>query len=218
MSNTDSFIEEVTEEVRRDRLYAALRRYGWVGVLAVLLIVGGAAFNEWRKAQDAARAEAFGDALLAALDSSDQDARLQALAEVEPPSPAGAAVQAMLRASELLAADRREDAAQALDAVADQADAADIYRDVATLKALLLAPEAEDAATRRLMLDALAAPGNPLRLLAQEQIALIQLEAGDRDAARATLAAILEDAEVTNGLRRRAGQILMALGGAPEAG
>ena len=45
MSETDSFIDEVNEEVRRDRLYAALRRYGWIAIVAVLAIVGGAALT-----------------------------------------------------------------------------------------------------------------------------------------------------------------------------
>ena len=35
LSNHDSFIDEVTEEVRRDRLFAAFRKYGWIGVLLV---------------------------------------------------------------------------------------------------------------------------------------------------------------------------------------
>ena len=45
MSNPDSFIREVTEEVRRDRLYGYVRRYGWIAALLVLLVVGGAAWN-----------------------------------------------------------------------------------------------------------------------------------------------------------------------------
>ena len=57
MSNPESFIEEVNEEVRRDRLYGLLRRYGWIAVLAILLIVGGAAYSEYRKAQARAQAE-----------------------------------------------------------------------------------------------------------------------------------------------------------------
>ncbi len=36
MSNNDSFIDEVNEEVRRDKLYALFRKYGWIGVVAVL--------------------------------------------------------------------------------------------------------------------------------------------------------------------------------------
>ena len=50
MSNPASFIDEVTEEVRRDRLFAAFRKYGWIGLLLVILVVGGAAYNEWSKA------------------------------------------------------------------------------------------------------------------------------------------------------------------------
>ena len=82
MSNPDSFIEEVTEEVRRDRLYALFRKYGWVAVLVVLGIVGGAGWTEWQAARDEARAEAFGDAVLDALDLGAPAERSAALAAV----------------------------------------------------------------------------------------------------------------------------------------
>ena len=51
MSDTDRFIDEVTEEVRRDRLFALMRRWGWVAVLIVALIVGGGGWYEWQKHQ-----------------------------------------------------------------------------------------------------------------------------------------------------------------------
>ena len=82
MSNTDSFIEEVNEEVRRDRLYGYLRRYGWIAILAVILIVGGAAWSEYRKAQTRAQAEALGDAMLSALAENDSTNRVTALAAI----------------------------------------------------------------------------------------------------------------------------------------
>ena len=68
MSETDSFIDEVTEEVRRDRLFRLCARYGWIAVLAVLLLVGGAGWNEWRKAEERERRRPSGDAILAALE------------------------------------------------------------------------------------------------------------------------------------------------------
>ena len=73
VSASDSFIEEVTEEGRRDRLFAMIRRYGWIAVLAVLTLVGGAAWNEWRKAQDVAAAQTLGDGIVAALEADDSD-------------------------------------------------------------------------------------------------------------------------------------------------
>ena len=62
MSNSDGFIEEVTEEVRKDRFYHLLRRYGWIGGVVVLLIVGGAAWSEYTKAKARAEAELKGAA------------------------------------------------------------------------------------------------------------------------------------------------------------
>ena len=58
MSDTDSFIDEVNEEVRRDRMFNLFRRDGWIAVAAVLLLVGGAAWNEWRASQPGVSSEA----------------------------------------------------------------------------------------------------------------------------------------------------------------
>ena len=80
MSNPDSFIDEVTEEVRRDRLFAAFRKYGWIGGLLVVLVVGGTGWREYSSAQNAASAQAFGDALLDALDMGEESGRAAALA------------------------------------------------------------------------------------------------------------------------------------------
>ena len=99
MSNPESFIDEVTEEVRRDRLFALLRRYGWIGVVAVLALVGGAAWNEITKAQAIARAQAFGDGVLAALEAPDPAARRAALSAV-PATGAQAALRDLMLASD----------------------------------------------------------------------------------------------------------------------
>jgi hypothetical protein len=92
------------------------------------------------------------------------------------------------------------------------------WRDLATLKRILLAGPALDAATRRAALDPIAAPGNPLRPLAQELLALAAIETGDIAAARALLEPLLADAEAPTGQRRRLVQILAALGPAGEGG
>jgi len=68
MSDTNSFIDEVTEEVRRDRLFGYFRRYGWIPAVIIVALVGGTAYNEWSKAQLSQVAQARGDALLDALE------------------------------------------------------------------------------------------------------------------------------------------------------
>ena len=79
MSDTDSFIDEVTEEVRRDRMFLMLRRYGWIGALAVVAIVGGAAYNEYSKSQATAQSQKLGDDIIAALAENDAEGRASAL-------------------------------------------------------------------------------------------------------------------------------------------
>ena len=54
------------------------------------------------------------------------------------------------------------------------------------------------------------------RLLASEQLALIDIETGDTDAAINRYQAILSDAEVSADLQQRALQVIVALGGQPD--
>lgn len=214
MSNPDSFIDEVSEEVRRDRLFGYLRRYGWIGLVLVLLIVGGAAAWEWRRSQIETQAQARGDALRAALAEPDAAARVAALEPVAQAEP-GAPVAALALAAEQQAAGESAAAVATLDALAGHGETPEIYRDIAALKSLLI--DSERTAEDRLMaLEALASPGAALRMLALEQIALVRLEQGDTEAAIEQLRAIVEDAEATADLRDRATSLMVALGVTPE--
>lgn len=216
MSEIDHFIEEVTEEVRRDRLFVLYKRYGWIAAVLVLLLVGGAAFNEYRKAQATVAAERLGDELIAALASDDAAGRAEALSGIAAGTPGGAAVVRLLLASAQANSDRTEAAVAGLEAVASDGDVAEIYRQIAAFKALTLQADTLPAADRRLRFEALAQPGAPLRLLAEEQLALIDISEGETEAALTRLQAILQDAETSRDLQQRASQLIVALGGTPE--
>ncbi len=209
MSDSDSFINEVTEEVRREKLYGYLRRYGWIGVAAVLLLVGGAAFNEYSAGQERAAAEATGDALLAALEVDDPTARAAAMAGIDTSGPS-AAVALLLRAATLEEAGDAAGAAEVLASLASNGDVPEMYRDLAAFKAAML--PTDDLAARKANLEALASPGRPFSLLAQEQLAYVALDEGDQAGAIAILERIVEDAAVTRGLRDRAQTLMVALG------
>lgn len=216
MSDSDGFIEEVTEELRRDQMMATLKRYGWIAVLVVLLIVGGAAFSEYRKAQTRAQAEGLGDAILSALESEDAASRVTGLQSVEAADPQASAVLALLTASEQLAADDLSGAVSNLDAVAVNADIPLIYRQIAQFKSLTLQTDTLPVADRKQGFEALGAAGGNLSLLAQEQLALIAIQEGDAEGAIAVYQAVLNDAGVTPDLQQRALQVIVALGGEPD--
>lgn len=210
MSNPDSFIDEVTEEVRRDRLFRLFRKYGWIGVVIILGLVGGTAWTEWTKARDAARAQAFGDALIDALDQGTPEERREALGAV----PADAEQTAILNL--ILASDPDEDKAAtlaALDKVANDATLSPAYRDLAVLRRVLVAGADQPIADRRAALDGVATPGRPYRVLAAEQLAYLLIEEGKTDDAIAALTALMQDQEASGALRARLGQVVTALGG-----
>ncbi|MGL4238917.1 tetratricopeptide repeat protein [Tabrizicola sp.] len=210
MSNPDSFIEEVTEEVRRDRLFRLFRKYGWIGVVAILALVGGTAWTEWSKAREAARAQAFGDALIDAMDQGAPEERREALAAVPADAEQAAIVQL------ILASDPDEDKAAtlaALEKVANDATLPVGYRDLAVLRRVLVGQADLPLADRRTALQGIAAPGRPYRVLAEEQLGYLLIEEGKPDEAIAALTALMQDQEASGPLRARLGQVVTALGG-----
>lgn len=218
MSDTDSFIDEVNDEVRRDRFYFMLKRYGWIAILAVVLLVGGAAWNEYQKAQARAKAEALGDQMFSALALSDTSSRAAALEAIAPGSAPSGALVGFLTAAQQVEADNTAGAIETLNSIGLNGDLPAIYREIAQFKAITLQGTDAPVNERRLALEALAQPGNSLRLLAIEQLALIDIEENDPTAAIDRYESILLDAEVTTDLQQRALQVIVALGGDPDMG
>lgn len=212
VSNTESFIQEVSEEVRRDRLFGLIRKYGWIAIALVVVIVGGAAYREYDKAQRSAQAQAFGASVLAALEQDDAQARVDALGAVQAPNGAAAAILAMMQSAELVSDNQSAAAIARLEQAALDPEVDQSYRDLINFKRLMRSDSGLDTYDRVAGFTALAVPGNPLRLLATEQLAVIDLENGDIDSAIERFNAILDDAEITQGLRQRVTQVMIALG------
>jgi len=214
VSNPDSFIDEVTEEVRRDRLFAIFRKYGWIAILLVILIVGGAAYSEWQKASRQAGAQQFGDALLTALDAADPGARRAALedaAGTAAGNPDKLALEKLLLASD--PQENRDASLAALAAMIADPAVSQTYHDLAVLRQVNLAGPDMDVSSRRAALDPLAVAGRAFRVLALEQLAYLSVESGETDAAIKQFQALSTDQQAPAGLRKRASQMIVALGG-----
>lgn len=215
MSNPESFIDEVTEEVRRDKLFAAFKKYGWIGGLLVAVVVGGTAYTEWQKSADAAAAQAFGDAVFAATEAADPAARRAALATVAATGERAAVLNLLLASDP---ADDRAATIAALAAVEADTTLPQVWRDLAVLRRLSLQGAELSVAERRGLLEAIAQPGRTFRPLAAEQLAYLLVEEGKTPEAITALQALTEDQEAPAGLRSRASQMIVALGGAPQQG
>ena len=216
MSNPDSFIDEVTEEVRRDRLYGYLRKYGWIGILIVVLIVAGTAWQSWRTEQQRSAAQDLGDALLSTLSTASASERADALRAIEVADARANAIRLFLQAEAELEAENTDAARESYLAIEANQDLPLIYRQIAKFKSLTVAGDALEPEARRAGFADLTVAGNPLRTLAEEQLAYIDIETGSSAAAIERLEALLVDAEATADLQQRAVQVIVALGGTPE--
>jgi hypothetical protein len=211
LSNTnDSFIDEVTEEVRRDKLFALMRRYGWIAIVAVLALVGGTAWKQWSDAQAAAEAQAMGDSLYAAIDVQDDVERADALAALDVAGPA-AAPKLMLEAAALSEAGETEQAAAKLALVAQTEGFPRVWRDLAQLKRVILLGRSITPEDRLAQIAPLTTPGAPYRVLAREQEALARYDLGEVDGAIAIFDELFNDQDASVGLRLRAAQMKLVL-------
>jgi hypothetical protein len=212
LSDSDSFIEEVNEEVRRDRLFKLLRKYGWIPVSLVVVVVAVASWIEWERYQERLAAERLGDAVLGALSASDAKARADAIGAIGVEGDSTTVLSLLQAAAEAEASDR-DRALQILDGLAVRSDLPQLYTDLAALKAVILRGADQDRTARMAALDLLSEPGRPYRLIALEQKALALYEFGNNDEAIAVLLAILDEPQATQGLLQRAQQLIVAMGG-----
>ena len=124
------------------------------------------------------------------------------------------ALRSLLQATDAAKTDKAA-ALAALDALTDDQGQPQSFRDLASLRRVMLAGADEPVADRRAALEAISAPGRPFRTLAQEQLAYISIEEGKPEDAITALAALMQDQDAPAGLRARAGQVITALGGTP---
>ena len=216
MSDTDSFLQEVSEELRRDKLYRNIRQYGWVAILLVIVIVGAATYLEYQKSLAETEAELFGTSIIDALNEKNEADRILKLQKINPPGENAKAIVAMLLSAEATGNESATFKMSTLSNVTNSLSIDTQYRDLLNFKILLGSSEIMGLDERMKSFEGLSKPGNPFRLLAEEQMALIELELGNNDNAIEIISQILLDAELTAGLRNRATQMLIALGKDPE--
>ena len=211
MSETDSFIAEVTEDVRRDRLFGLFRRFGWIPAALIVIIVSGTAYNEWSKSKADKLAQVRGDVLLAAIDTVDEAARATALNEIASQGSENIVAQM------LAAGAKDENSINFLNAVIINSDQPEYIRDLAKLK-LTMIPGAQTKEQKLKTLDILSQPGGIYRNAAVEILVAFELESGNPNKAIEFLKSHIQDAEASRAQVQRMAELLVALGSEPDSG
>ena len=214
MSNNESFMQEVSEEVRKDRFYRILKKWGWVGIALIVALVGGASFNEWNKESTINSARNLGDRVLAAIASKD----VIDLKEIEIKNVSQDIFIKNLMSAILFSDDKLDASKKALEEIGGIPRITKTYKDLNAFKlGLLLLKSGNLTGEERFgVFEALVEPGSPFRSLAKEQQALILIEQGKIELAIKTLVEITDDSETTDTLRRRVTQLRISLGSDPN--
>lgn len=212
----DLIFREVDEEVRRDRYEALFRRYGvYLGAAAVLIVAGTVGFVVWQNWQQSEQLQQ-GGRFEVALGLLEADRPADAAQSFEALAAEGGdgyrALAGMQAAAARAAAGERAAALAAYDRLrADSSLPAD-QRDLAAIKAALIAIELEGGKAALDRISPVADGEGAFRNAAREIRAAALLKNGDRDAAIAELKALAQDASTGDGQRARVQQFLRALG------
>jgi hypothetical protein len=217
MSNDDrrseQFIREVDEELRRAQLKAIWDRFAplIIGV-CVLIVAVTAGYRGWEWWQ-ARRAAEAGDRYLAALQKIESDNRSEGEAELAKIAEAGGSYAALARlrlAGEKAASGEKKDAVAAYDAVAADGSVPGALRDLARVRAAILALDLGDLAGAKQRAEPLDAAGNAWRHAAREVLGMAAYQTGDLKRARDIFTEIQQDAETPPDLWVRA-NVMVAL-------
>lgn len=211
-----NFIEEVDEEVRRDKAEKLWKRWSpFIFGLVVVILAGVAGYELWKgwQAEKTAAAGArFSNALNLAQAGKPADAAT-AFADLSKGDAAGYAQLARFQqAANLIEAKDITGAIAVYDAIAADSSAPSRFRDLARYLAVFhgLGTLAPDQVKQRL---AGIGSDSPWAANARELNAVAELKAGNVDEARRQLTALADDPLVPTGLRGRATELLAALGG-----
>lgn len=211
----EAFLREVDDAVRQDQLLGIWRRFGrWIvgAVVVGLAVFGGWLYWQHQSKKDSGEvAEKAYDMLRTVSTGGKADA--EALKQLAAADQQGYRAMAMLTRAGLAARDGEADeAARLYGEIAANAELAQPYRDLATVRQVALS--FDTLAPQKVVdrLRPLAVEGNPWFGSAGEMTAIAYMKMGKKDVAGPIFAAIAKDEQVPATLRSRARQMAGLLG------
>lgn len=215
-NESETFLREVDEELRKDQLNKFVTRYGWWIVAAVVIILGAVGGSIWWQNQRHEQASAKGEKLLEALDSMEagnHNAAAPKIAELARSNSEGYRVAALFaRANSEAEAGNAAAATATLKSIADNDDVAEPYRQAALIRQTMLEFDRLPPQQVISRLGPLARPGSPWFGTAGEMVAIAHLKMNRPDLAGPLLGRIGRDESVPQSIRTRVIQMAGSLG------
>lgn len=211
---------EVDEELRRDKaseLFTRYRPFIILVTLAIVLGVSGYKGWQWYSLQQQAKAAESFFAATDLIKAGNMEAAGKAFAEFSAKAPKGYAPLALMEQASILAQSGKSAEAAKLYMQAAKLFSDPLYKDLATLRAVMVVVDDLSLADLDAKLASLSGPGRPFRYTARELLAAKAYEEGDYTRAREEYNYLSLALDASAGARTRAGQALAVLGPEPKA-
>lgn len=212
----DNFIEEVDEELKRERYAELWRKYGkFVVGASLLIVIAVAGIMGWRQYRLYSEIQSGLDYVNAAdLAAAGKSAQaLAAFKTLGKDGTAGYRDLARLREAGVLARQGNEAAAaQIYDSIAKDEGTDKVFRNVALILYALNVADRADPKALADRLKPLTEEASPWRYSALEITALLDRRRGDISAAKSIYQKLADDDQAPPGLRARAAEFLAVLG------
>ena len=212
----ETFLREVDEELRRERINRLVARYGWAIAAAVLLVLGAIGGFIWWQGRQAEQAAAQGETLAETLDALEGGNRNAALPKVDRLAASDIegyrAAALFARATAQSEAGQNDAAIATLRSIAADEDFAEPYRQAALIRQTELEYDRLTPQQVIQRLGPLARPGNAWFGSAGEMVGIAQMRMNRPDLAGPLFARIARDESVPPSIRTRAIQMAGGFG------
>lgn len=212
---TDTFLREVQEDIRRERMARIWDQYGMLIIGAAVLLVAGVGtykYMEYRTRVDREEAGVRFEAAARLAGQGKAEEARKAFADLSSGSPAGYVALAKLRAAGSLAgADKAAEAVALYDGVARDSAVDPLLRDYAAVQAALLRVDVADWTEMQNRLKDVVNEKNSWRNSARELLGLSAMRAGRDDDAKKAFEQILGDRAAPPSLVERARTMMTVL-------
>jgi len=195
MVESESFIKEVSEEVKRDKLFKALNKFKWPLFALIILLIGTVGGYEYYKFDKKRKAQENGEFLVSAIENLNNNGETVS-SEIE-----NKFIAILIKLHEAKYFEEKgyiERAKTAYNHLIDKHGGNRFFSDYSKFQLYLLDPAENLRDTKKIeVLDQLSAPDSPMKLLALEQKLHLYVKANDLENIKLLLKLISSDQAIT---------------------
>ena len=195
MVESESFIKEVSEEVKRDRLFKALNKFKWPLFALIVTLVGAVGGYEYYKFDKKSRAQKNGEFLVSAMEN------LRNNGQTVTEKIDNKFISILIKLNEAKYFEEKGDiksATAAYNYIINKYGDSKFFNHYSKFQLYLMDPAKNFSDVKKIkVLNELSAPDSPLKLLALEQKLYIYVKSNDLENIKLQIKLILSDQAIT---------------------